>query len=147
MTRGNLRPKTAAFLRERGRHPSLEDLKPQNVHPQQFCWYSIHIIQFPSRSQCKKPRVSNMFAHIPIRCNFHRPAWHRTCVVTYIYFCIQVVPGRAGGGSFKREENYKPKKEFAHRMRARRRTSAMPPNGVFAPTSVQPFYGGDAPWW
>ena len=35
------------------------------------------------------------------------------------------MPGQAGGGSFK-EKNYKSKKEFAYRMRARRPTSAMP---------------------
>ena len=39
---------------------------------------------------------------------------------------IQVVPGRAGGGSFRRKKNYIAKKEFAYRMRARRPTSAMP---------------------
>ena len=33
--------------------------------------------------------------------------------------CIQVVPGRAGGGSFKRKKNYIAKKEFAYRMCAR----------------------------
>ena len=38
---------------------------------------------------------------------------------------LPVVPGQAGGGSFK-EKNYKSKKEFAYRMRARRPTSAMP---------------------
>ena len=32
---------------------------------------------------------------------------------------IQVVPGRAGGGSFKRKKNYIAKKEFANRMCAR----------------------------
>ena len=32
---------------------------------------------------------------------------------------IQVVPGRAGGGSFKRKKNYIAKKEFAYRMCAR----------------------------
>ena len=39
---------------------------------------------------------------------------------------IQVVPGRAGGGSFTRKKNYIAKKEFAYRMCARRPTSAMP---------------------
>ena len=39
---------------------------------------------------------------------------------------IQVVPGRAGGGSFRRKKNYIAKKEFAYRMCARRTTSAMP---------------------
>ena len=39
---------------------------------------------------------------------------------------IQVVPGRAGGGSFRRKKNYIAKKEFAYRMCARRPTSAMP---------------------
>ena len=41
-------------------------------------------------------------------------------------FRIQVVPGRAGGGSFRRKKNYIAKKEFAYRMCARRPTSAMP---------------------
>ena len=39
---------------------------------------------------------------------------------------IQVVPGRAGGGSFRRKKKYIAKKEFAYRMCARRPTSAMP---------------------
>ena len=39
---------------------------------------------------------------------------------------IQVVPGGAGGGSFRRKKNYIAKKEFAYRMCARRPTSAMP---------------------
>ena len=41
-------------------------------------------------------------------------------------FSLQVVPGRAGGGSFRRKKNYIAKKEFAYRMCARRPTSAMP---------------------
>ena len=53
----------------------------------------------------------------------------------YIYICIyiyilslyiQVVPGRAGGGSFRRKKWCIARKEFAYRMRARRPTSAMP---------------------
>ena len=40
-------------------------------------------------------------------------------------YCIQVVPGRAGGGSFKRKKNYIAKKEFAYRMCARWPTIAM----------------------
>ena len=39
--------------------------------------------------------------------------------------CIQVVPGRAGGGSFKRKKNYIARKEFAYRMCARWPTIAM----------------------
>ena len=53
--------------------------------------------------------------------------------IVYIYISIhkviiyiQVVPGRAGGGSFRRKKNYIAKKEFAYRMCARRPTSAMP---------------------
>ena len=41
-------------------------------------------------------------------------------------FSIQVVPGRAGGGSFRRKKKYIAKKEFAYRMCARRPTGAMP---------------------
>ena len=46
----------------------------------------------------------------------------------YMIYCIivQVVPGRAGGGSFRRKKNCIAKKEFAYRMCARRPTSAMP---------------------
>ena len=47
-------------------------------------------------------------------------------VVVSIRTYIQVVPGRAGGGSFRRKKNYIARKEFAYRMRARRPTSAMP---------------------
>ena len=45
----------------------------------------------------------------------------------HIYLCmyIQVVPGRAGGGSFRRKKNYIAKKEFAYRMCARWPTIAM----------------------
>ena len=39
---------------------------------------------------------------------------------------LQVVPGRAGGGSFRRKKWCIARKEFAYRMRARRPTSAMP---------------------
>ena len=39
---------------------------------------------------------------------------------------IQVVPGRAGGRSFRRKKWYIARKEFAYRMCARRPTSAMP---------------------
>ena len=38
---------------------------------------------------------------------------------------LQVVPGRAGGGSFRRKKWCIARKEFAYRMRARRPTSAM----------------------
>ena len=49
------------------------------------------------------------------------------CLLNRIrFFIIQVVPGRAGGGSFRRKKNYIAKKEFAYRMCARRPTSAMP---------------------
>ena len=47
-------------------------------------------------------------------------------IVTFCSYYIQVVPGRAGGGSFRRQNNYIAKKEFAYRIRARRLTSAMP---------------------
>ena len=50
--------------------------------------------------------------------------YNSSTIPTYIY--IQVVPGRAGGGSFRRKKNYIAKKEFAYRMCARRPTSAMP---------------------
>ena len=51
-----------------------------------------------------------------------------THVIKYknLVTCIQVVPGPAGGRSFKRKRNYIAKKEFAYRMCARRPTSAMP---------------------
>ena len=43
-----------------------------------------------------------------------------------VFNILQVVPGRARGGSFRRKKNYIAKKEFAYRMCARRPTSAMP---------------------
>ena len=45
--------------------------------------------------------------------------------VSFIILYIQVVPGRAGGGSFRRKKNYIAKKEFAYRMCARWPTIAM----------------------
>ena len=51
--------------------------------------------------------------------------WSMFTVKVGKYIYIQVVPGRAGGGSFRRKKNYIAKKEFAYRMCARRQTSAM----------------------
>ena len=74
-----------------------------------------------------KQILSNFF-----RINFTRfftgtfPIGSIELVQIYIYIYIQVVPGRAGGGSFRRKKNYIAKKEFAYRMCARRPTSAMP---------------------
>ena len=48
------------------------------------------------------------------------------CHLWYIYLHVQVVPGRAGGGSFRRKKWCIARKEFAYTMRARRPTSAMP---------------------
>ena len=45
------------------------------------------------------------------------------CIILIKY--IQVVPGRAGGGSFKRKKNHIAEKEFAYRMCARWPTIAM----------------------
>ena len=56
--------------------------------------------------------------------------WSSVTQPSFTYRWIPVVPGQAGGGSFK-EKNYKSKKEFAYRMCARRPTSAMP-NHFFA---------------
>ena len=56
----------------------------------------------------------------------------QVCLASSWGFCfestfdkVQVVPGRAGGGSFKRKKNYIAKKEFAYRMCARWPTIAM----------------------
>ena len=60
-------------------------------------------------------------------------------IVRRIIRIIQVVPGRAGGGSFRRKKNYIAKKEFAYRMCDR---PARCPNHFFAvnePSAV--------PWW
>ena len=58
---------------------------------------------------------------------FHYTGWLiGILIVAYYNPYIQVVPGRAGGGSFRRKKNYIAKKEFAYRMCARRPTSAMP---------------------
>ena len=48
------------------------------------------------------------------------------------YIFIQVVPGRAGGGSFRRKKKYIAKKEFAYRMFARRPTIFFGVNEAFA---------------
>ena len=53
--------------------------------------------------------------------------FHGVSIMTLIFghFHLQVVPGRAGGGSFRRKKNYIAKKEFAYRMCARWQTIAM----------------------
>ena len=51
--------------------------------------------------------------------------WGLFWIGRHQHIYLPVVPGQAGGGSFK-EKKYKSKKEFAYRMRARRPTSAMP---------------------
>ena len=51
--------------------------------------------------------------------------------IFYIYYPylisynIEVVPGRAGGGSFKRKKNYIAKKKFNYRMYAKKPTITM----------------------
>ena len=56
---------------------------------------------------------------------------------------IQVVPGRAGGGSFKRKKNYIAKKEFAYRMCARWPTIAMSKLFSWVWTKLLPLHGCD----
>ena len=74
-------------------------------------------------------------------CLFWQSGFIRTITDTY----IQVVRGRAGGGSFRREKNYIAKKEFSYRMCARRPTSAMPKPFLCCEwTSLLLFHGGDA---
>ena len=53
---------------------------------------------------------------------------------------LQVVPGRAGGGSFRRKKNYIAKKEFAYRMCDR---PARCPNHFFAVNEPSAVHGGD----
>ena len=60
--------------------------------------------------------------------------------------CIQVVPGRAGGGSFKRKKNHIAEKEFAYRMCARWPTIAMSKIFFGVWTKLLPLHGGDVMW-
>ena len=62
-------------------------------------------------------RVLNVRVHV------WSASWYYLCGTQMSH--IQVVPGRAGGGSFKRKKNYIAKKEFAYRMCARWPTIAM----------------------
>ena len=59
---------------------------------------------------------------------------------------IQVVPGRAGGGSFKRKKNHIAEKEFAYRMCARWPTIAMSQILFWVWTKLLPLHGGDVMW-
>ena len=56
---------------------------------------------------------------------------------------LQVVPGRAGGGSFKRKKNHIAEKEFAYRMCARWRTIALSKLFVWVWTKFLPLHGCD----
>ncbi len=63
------------------------------------------------------------------------------CIYVYMYtWHVQVVPGRAGGGSFRGKNDYKPKTEFAYRMCAGRPTSAMPKRIFCVCTSGQKWH-------
>ena len=59
---------------------------------------------------------------------------------------LQVVPGRAGGGSFKRKKNHIAEKEFAYRMCARWPTIAMSQILFWVWTKLLPLHGGDVMW-
>ena len=59
---------------------------------------------------------------------------------------IQVVPGRAGGGSFKRKKNHIAEKEFAYRMCARWPTIAMSQILFWVWTKLLPLHGGAVMW-
>ena len=70
--------------------------------------------------------------------------------VQYLHFrylklsvILQVVPGRAGGGSFKRKKNYIAKKEFAYRMCARWPTIATSKLFFGVWTKLLPLHGCD----
>ena len=87
------------------------------IRPVSFCW----------------TRLGRWTLHRP-EAEFGGSRMFETCIYIHMIpprtnqnrICIQVVPGRAGGGSFRRKKNYITKKEFAYRMCARRPTSAMP---------------------
>ena len=66
---------------------------------------------------------------------------HLICWVSFKY--IQVVPGRAGGGSFKRKKNHIAEKEFAYRMCARWPTIALSKLFVWVWTKLLPLHGCD----
>ena len=75
-----------------------------------------------------------------------------TSVLCALKNCTPVVPGRAGGGSFRGKRVYrvykpKPRKKFAYRMCARSPTSAMPKPTfcVHQPSAV--LFGGGVWWW
>ena len=61
----------------------------------------------------------------------------------YSKVSIQVVPGRAGGGSFKRKKNHIAEKEFAYRMCARWPTIAMSNFFWGVWTKLLPLHGCD----
>ena len=58
----------------------------------------------------------------------------------------QVVPGRAGGGRFSRKKFQT--KERICLLTARKATNQCDAQTeFFVRTSLQPFHGGDVPWW
>ena len=65
----------------------------------------------------------------------------------WINECIQVVPGRAGGRSF-REKKLNQRKNLPIEC-GQGDEAVRCPNRIFCAggTSLQPFHGGDAPWW
>ena len=85
-------------------------------------WVILIIDTTPHLFLCKKRIASSYINILLIFCLFV------FCLVSFIIYSIyrlQVVPGRAGGGSFKRKKNHIAEKEFAYRMCARWPTIAM----------------------
>ena len=66
--------------------------------------------------------------------------------VRLLNFLRQVVPGRAGGGSFKRKKNHIAEKDFAYRMCARWPTIAMSKIFFWVWTKLLPLHGGAVMW-
>ena len=104
---------------------------------------------FPSRSRLARlafkthPNISQRrdvrhtrTQYIAKQKRFEKPPNTRWFVV-----CIQVVPGRAGGGSFRRKKKDIAKKEFPYRMCARRPTHAQTISLLW--TSFLLFHGGN----
>ena len=83
--------------------------------------------RFLSQAQCSWTNGRSIWALANIDVVNHNATIDEMKLNTNIkIYTVQVVPGRAGGGSFRRKKNYIAKKEFAYRMCARRPTGAMP---------------------
>ena len=100
-----------------------------------FCVICTLPFETSGTASCGSMLYPHKFTYIHIHMQPFMYIYARFHACTNIYVHIHTSrAGQAGGGSFKREKNYTPKKECAYRLCTRRTTNSMPkPRFLCAP--------------